>query len=50
MGGDFADRAAVVKVLGLYWGRKRQHPEFDKKILVKDDPPANTDMKQASFK
>ena len=42
VGGDFADRAGVVKTLGIYRGRKRLQPEFDKKIFVKDDPLANT--------
>ena len=32
LGGDFADRLGVVKALGVYWGRKRLQPEFDKKI------------------
>ena len=36
VGGDFTDKADLIRVMGVYHGRKYMRPDFEAGILVKD--------------
>ena len=36
VGGDFTDKADLIKAMGVYHGRKHMRPDFDAGIFVKD--------------